>query len=474
MTPTLFGLLTAGLGLAMLWRANTLAMLQLVMLLSLMGGSAALVLGSLGGSTVQPAILALGLLALRCMLPGAGQGQRLEFAIKDSAFLLVFVLYGVAGAFILPRIFAGALTVTPLRPIPNGYIYSTFPLGFSAQNITTAVYMLATLIAGICAHVASQAPASETTIARTAATVAIVHALLGLSGVLLAGTAWTGVLGFFRNGFYAQLDQSLSGFVRMNGIWPEPAVFAAYGFAWLVFVTELWLRDVEPRLTGLAALVLASALLISTSTTAYIGLGAYALLLALRLLLLPGTIPASKALKFVSGALIGLAAILILLAVSARAASAFGDFVATFTVGKASSLSGLQRAFWAKQGLDSFLVSFGLGIGPGSFRSSSTVTAVIGSTGTIGTAAFVLHVLRVFKPLYRTSYARIDDPRRATGVAASWAALVMLIPSSFSAPSPDPGFVWALFGGIALALRPGMASSRPSSTANRLALDAVL
>lgn len=474
MIPTHFGALVAGIAILLLWRSSIVAMLRMTLLFSLMGGSAAIVLSALGGSTIQPAIFALGFLFLKSILPGAGQAQKFQLAAKDLAFLAIFIFYGVAGAFILPNIFAGVINVTPLRPIPNGYIYAAFPLAFSSQNITSAVYLLATFAAAVGGHIASQSEKSEITIAKTAATVCGVHALLGLSSVLLAGTAWVSVLKFFRNGFYAQLDQSFNGFVRMNGIWPEPAVFSAYGFAWLVFTTELWLRNVEPRWTAWGVGLLFSALLISTSTTAYIGLTAYALIIALRILVFPGSVSMRKALVLLSGGMIGLAATLALLAISPDAAASMADFVAKFTVDKASSASALQRSFWAQQGIDAFWASGGLGVGPGSFRSSSIITAIIGSTGLIGSVALLVHLVRVFKPHYKSSYLRVDDSRRAVGVSASWAAIVMLIPSAFSAASPDPGFVWGFFCGFALALRQTMSVPMRRSLSEKQQADAVL
>ncbi|MCC5611743.1 hypothetical protein LC612_34670 [Nostoc sp. CHAB 5834] len=463
MIPTHFGILVAAIAIFLLWRASILSLLQMTLLFSLMGGSAAIILSGLGGSTIQPAIFALGFLFVKSVLPGAGQAQKFEFAVKDLAFLAVFIFYGIAGALILPRIFAGVIDVTPLRPIPDGYIYAAYPLGFSSQNITTAVYLFATFIAALGGHIACQKQNAEVVIAKTAATICAVHALLGLSSVALAGTAWVSVLQFFRNGFYAQLDQAIDGFVRMNGIWPEPAVFSAYGFAWLAFTTELWLRNVEPKWTGPGAAILAFALLISTSTTAYIGLSAYAIIIALRMIFFPVSVSMRKALILLSAGMSGVAAILALLAVSPDTAASFADFVAKFTVDKASSSSALQRGFWAKQGIDAFWATGGLGAGPGSFRSSSIITAIIGSTGLIGVVALLIHLVRVFKPHYKSTYLRVEDQRRAAGVAASWAAVIMLIPAGFSAASPDPGFVWGFFCGFALALRqPTFVPLRPS------------
>lgn len=453
MTPTLFGVLTAALGLLLLWRGSTVAMLQAVMMLSLMGGSAAIVLTSLGGSTVQPAILALAFLVARCLAPQPGQGYWLAQGMRDLAPLILFALYGAIGAFILPRLFAGSIYVTPLRPIPNGYIYAQFPLAFSPQNITSAVYLLSTLLAATCAYVAVRRAPDPAPIARAASVIAMIHAGLGLSSVVLAGTVWTLALKFVRNGYYAQLDQTVDGVARMTGIFPEAAVYASYGFIWLVFTCELWLRGIQPRYTGWGAAALAAALILSTSTTAYVGLGAYGFILFGRMAFAPRAIPLSKGLGLVASGLSALAGLMALAVIDPAIADALAQTGARLTVDKAQSASALQRAFWAKQGLTAFIASYGLGIGPGSFRSSSIALAVLGSTGVIGCAALALHLLRMFKPLARSTWIATHNPVRDTGTAAAWAVLVAMIPASVSAASPDPGFVWGILCGFALGLR---------------------
>jgi len=453
MTPTLFGVLTAALGLLLLWRGSSLAMLQAVMALSLMGGSAAIVLTGLGGSTVQPAILALAFLVVRCLAPQPGQGHRLALGARDLAPLILFALYGAVGAFILPRLFAGSIYVTPLRPIPNGYIFAQYPLAFSPQNVTSAVYLMSTLLAAVCTYVTVRRSPDPAPISRAAGIIAMVHAALGVSSVVLAGTAWTTVLKFVRNGYYAQLDQTVDGMARMTGVFPEAAVYSSYGFIWLVFTCELWLRGLEPRWTGWGAAALATALILSTSTTAYVGLAAYALILLGRMALTPRAIPLSKGLVLIAVGLSALAGVMLLAIVDPAIADALARTGARLTVDKAQSASALQRAFWAKQGLSAFSASHGLGIGPGSFRSSSIALAVLGSTGLIGSVALTLHLLRTFKPLARSTWIATRNPARDAGTAAAWAAVVSLIPASVSAATPDPGFVWGILCGIALGLR---------------------
>lgn len=453
MSLTLFGLIVVLIGGLLLARAGMAAMLAFVMVATLFGGSAAITLPALGGSSIPPANLALLFLILRAILPGPQQMVRLGSALRANGFLIGFALYGVVSAFIMPRLFAGAIAVTPLRPGAVRQLYEAAPLHFSSQNITTAVYLMGTLIAGIGATIGAARPGAAPTIVRTGIAIAIVHALLGFISVIVAGTALETAVEFFRNGNYAQLDQSIAGLSRMNGIWPEASGFAAYGSAWMIFMTELWLRDIERHRTGAAALLLGLALLISTSSTAYVTLGGYGAILLLRIILLPGSIMLGKILAL--GAVAFGAALVILVAITfdAEVLEQFSHIVAVMTVEKTESFSGMQRLYWAMQGLDAFVASAGLGIGAGSFRSSSLIMAIIGSMGLIGVICFVGHVLQGFMPLRASTYVCRITGKTAVGAAASWTALLMLMPAAVASPSPDPGAMWAVFSGLALGLR---------------------
>jgi hypothetical protein len=236
------------------------------------------------------------------------------------------------------------------------------------------------------------------------------------------------------------------------GGWPAP-LRAAVAVTLLVLNTELWLRDAEPRWTGAGAILLATALLLSTSSTAYAGLAIYAAVMTVRLIFMPGSLALRKALILVACGLAALAGILALLVFSPTAADALSALAERLTISKAESASALQRLFWARQGIDAFMTSYGLGIGPGSFRSSSLATAVLGSTGVVGTIALLLHIGRVFRPLSRSTYFAVADPGQRIGAAAAWAAVIPLFPASLSAASPDPGYMWGFICGMALSLR---------------------
>lgn len=452
MQLTIFGVVIIAIGLILLFSASRMAMMLFVLVVTLLGGSAAISLPSLGGSTIPPAHLAIVFLVLRALTPNKAGMAAVGRSIEANFVLIFFVVYGVFGAMILPRLFQSALFVTPLRPNPTRDVFAVEALRFTNQNVTVAVYLLATLFSACGAYILGMDRRAQVALPRTAAIIGAVHAVLGLLSVVLKDQlGW--FFGFFRNGFYAQLDQSVGDIARMNGIFAEPAIYAVYGFTWLVFLTELWLRRIEPRMTGAAAALLGIALLLSTSSTAYIGIVSYGVVLGMRFLFVPNTITTRQSVILVGTGLLALTTALALAAVSPNIGAKIVEVVDKVTVGKIDTESAVQRAFWAKQGIAAFFVSHGLGIGPGSFRSSSLLTAILGSMGVLGSIAFLWHLARAFLPLRRSTWVNGGNNQAAIGAAASWTALIMLIPPSFSAASPDPGILWGAFTGLALGLR---------------------
>lgn len=475
MLPTPFGAIVVLIGLYLLLRGSMAAMLGFVMSCTLFGGSAAIAMPALGGSTIPPAQLSLVFLLLRAVLPGPGQMAELPQAIRRNVFLIIYCLYGIVSAFTLPLLFQDQINVTPLKPGGTKRdLFLTVPLQFTSQNITTPVYMMGTMIAGVGACIAASRPGAERIVIRAGATIAIVHALLGFFSVVADGTPLDYFIRFFRNGNYAQLDQSAGGIARMNGIWPEASGFAAYGSAMMLFSSEMWLRDIRPKFTGFAAAILALALFVSTSSTAYVTLAGYSLVLTMRMLLVPGSIPPKKILALCVTIFLAVTIAVLLVTVSPELFERISRVLATMTVEKSDSASGRQRLFWALQGLDAFRVSWGLGIGAGSFRSSSNLLAILGSLGVIGIVAYFGHLLSVLRPLRRSTWHKPATLREGVGAAASWAAVCMIMPSIVAAPSPDPGIVWGMFTGIALGLRsrreaPWAAAGRPAVRRSHLA-----
>jgi hypothetical protein len=461
MELTIIGAIQVLLGLALFLAGSVEAMFAFLLVTTLFSGSAAIVLGALGsGSSIPPLHFALLFMVMRLLVPGSGQLRATGRAVEANAWLLLFVAYGVIMAFAGPRLFAGQFAFAPLRADASArysshlsFLLATRPFAPSPQNLTSSVYLVGTLVAATVAHVACKAPAGRVTLVRTMAVVGMIHCAFGFASVIGRGTVIEDVLGFFRNGSYAQLTQEVEGISRMSGISTEPSVYAGFGAIWFVFLAECWLRRIEPWLTGAAAMCLGAALLASTSTTAYVALAAWFSLLIVRSLLVPGALPADRALWLAVLALGGVVAGSLVLLWQPQLVERAGLFVQHMLVDKMSSESGIQRRFWALQGYQAFVGTYGIGVGPGSFRSSSLFTAVLGCLGGVGVLALLAQFLIAFKPLRWSTYVPTPDPDMAVAGACAWAMLMALIVAGINAPSCDPGSDFALLSGAALALR---------------------
>ena len=460
MELTFIGAAQVLIGLTLFVAGSVEAMFAFVLCSAMFGGSAAILLPLLGGSSIPPVQFALMFAAMRLLVPGSGQMAAVGRALRANGWLVCFVAYGVMIAFIGPRLFAGQIDVTPLRGRVEAryvstlaYIYWVRPLVFTNQNLTTAVYLIGTLLAGLASYVACGRERGRAVMVRTLAIVGMAHAITGFASVALKGTPAEVVLLVFRNGAYAQLDHSYLGFVRMTGVFPEASTFANYGLVLFVFTFECWLRRIDPRWTGPAAALLGTALALSTSSTAYAGLPAYGAVILLRALLFPGALQADRAL-WISAALLLMvvmgSAVMIL---QPRFADTFGDMIRHMTIDKGESFSAIQRKFWAWQGIDAFLKSGGIGIGPGSFRSSSLATAVLGCTGVIGAVTLSAHLLGAFGPLRQSTWAPVADQALSTAAACGWAMMMGVAMTSISSPTCDPGTDIAMMSGAALGLR---------------------
>jgi hypothetical protein len=470
MELTFIGAVQVLIGLALFVAGSVEAMFAFVLASALFGGSAAILLPLLGGSSIPPVQFALLFAAMRLLVPGAGQMATIGRALRANAWLVGFVAYGVVIAFIAPRLFAGQIDVTPLRGRVEAryvstlaYVYSVRPLAFSPQNLTTAVYLLGTLLAALASYVACGRERGRAVLVRTLAIVGIAHALTGFASIALKGTPAEVVLSVFRNASYAQLDHAYLGFVRMTGLFPEASGYANYALLLFVFAFECWLRRIDPRWTGPAAALLGAALVLSTSSTAYAGLPVYGAVVLLRAVLFPGALPADRALWIAAALVMAVALGSAMMIWQPSFADAFGDMIRHMTVEKGESLSGLQRKFWAWQGIDAFLKSGGIGIGPGSFRSSSLATAVLGCTGVIGAVTLLMHFLRAFGPLRQSTWTPVADTALSTAAACGWAMMMGVATSSISSPSCDPGTDIAVLGGAALALRRQQAARRAAA-----------
>jgi hypothetical protein len=446
------------------WLRGSLIDSVLVMLFfSLFDGGAAF---TVGGSSIQPVAFSMVFLLAHAMLLLPRPGNHLNLGLKTNGFLAFYCLYGAIAAFLLPRLFARTMLVPPMLLNKRNiyYVNLLFP---SSQNITTAGYLLGTLITSVCAGAAAADPKSRRALVKWSVVFAWLQVGFGVAGVVAEKVGLQSFIAFFRNAKYAELDETTGGLVRIAGISPEPSAYGAHAFFWFVLMTEFWLRQVRPKWTGPAAGALLVMIILCTSSTAYFSLAAYGALMLVRWLIAPNGVRPVKLAIVGMGGLSALCLCLGMAAFVPKFAQLIATAISNMTVHKLDSTSGMARAFWVKSGITAFVKSYGIGIGPGSFRSSSLITAILGSTGVIGFAAFAGQVLNIFRPLEAETYRSSPSGDRV-GVAAAWAACVGLFPLAISASGPEPGFAFAILGGLALGWRGLAVAKRPVVSNPRL------
>lgn len=463
MEITIIGFVQIALGLAFLLFGNLRSAFALLLFSALLGGSAALQLPAVGGSSIRPAELALLFVLLRILMPGGGYVGFVPEAVTRNFWLVSFTVFGVASAIVAPRIFSGTIDVFPMSYGESRNLFDTVPLRPTSQNLTAVFYLTGTLAAAIAAYVVCRFAGGIQTLVSAVVVLGWMHVLIGLAATAARDTPADAVFEFFRNGNYAQMDNAYGSFVRIRGIFPEAAAYTKFAFAMFAANAELWYRSIRTRATGAAALALAMTMFFSTSSTAYVGLAGYGLFWVLRVMFFPfpGVERKVKAMLLMLGLLMVCTA-LVMAAVPSLPAAML-DMLQHMTVDKSDSDSGRQRLFWAMQGWYAFQHSYGLGIGPGSFRSSSIVTAMVGSVGIIGTAAFVLYLVSVFQPGRRSTVMATGNLALDQGSAFASAALVSLIPAAVESAQAQPGVLFAIFAGAALAMRQG-AVARPGQS----------
>jgi hypothetical protein len=462
---TYIGIIAAVLGVVLLL-CRRRALFGFVIFCSLFGAAAAVNLSALGNASIPPGYFALAFLIFGVSW-APNTGAHLRTACRLGGPFLVFAGWAAIGAFALPRLFEGAIDLPPMKFKGDESLFFAVPLAPSPRNVTQAVYIVGTCAAMVMATIAARSRAGAwEAIVRVVLICGLLHAGFGVLQLGLDAAGQGALIALVRNGNYGQVDQMTGEFHRIAGLFNETSSFSCYGFFYLVFAAELWMRRIQPRLAGLTALTLASVLLFTTSTSAYVGLAAFALVLIGRIIVTPHLL-ANRLPAIAAFGVILLAGMLLLVLLTPGFVDALTGAITAQTVGKAGSASAVQRTYWARKGFEAFAMSDGLGVGVGSFRSSSFIAAIVGSTGVIGVGAFLLFAARMLRPAASETWdVSWRDGRLQAGIAAGWAAVLGLAPSLVASASADPGLIFGIFAGLTLAWRSERRSSRARSHAH--------
>ncbi len=239
---------------------------------SLLGAAAALFLGASG--QVQPGHLLLAFVvpAVLCRRQALAAALRGLVYPRPGFWLAFATAFGVAGAMLLPRIFAGATEINAIGQSEVGTTVMLTPLAPVGGNMTQTVYLVADLACFVTVVGAGAMRGGVIALAKAMVAYAALNVLFAL---LDLGTYYTGtavLLDPIRNAQYVlHLDEVTSGLKRIAGSFTETASFSAATLGALGFTGTLWLHGRWPLLTGPLAAASVVLLVLSTSSTGLVG-----------------------------------------------------------------------------------------------------------------------------------------------------------------------------------------------------------
>ncbi len=449
MTPTLFALFVCAGGLF----ASGSRALYLQMVFCLFGAAAAIALPALGGATITPAVLFLPFLLARALGERGLGGCLRQVSFPDAGFwLLLLAVWGAISAYFLPRIFAGQVQVLVIdrdAMHPGVFLRPLYPV---SGNLTQSGYALGAL----CAFVGTRALLlRKGRLDHFRDAVLLLAGLNCLAGVVNLAEFYLGlpsVLAYVRTGGYAIFENyELAGLMRVSGTFPEASGFSGFTLPLLAFSATLWLNKVRAGYSGTLALILLFLLLLSTSSTAYVGLTTYLFYLIVVLVwrgLVHGKIPRMGPLIY--GSTLGLMAISSVILYDPGVVTRVAEFFEVTVVNKLQSSSGIERSFWNEQAWSNFLDTYGAGVGLGSARASSFPLVLLSNVGILGMLLFIVFFSKVFFGTPPNGAL----PTAAVPRAARQAVLAALISASVSTAVFDLGVAFYAFAAAATVTPP--------------------
>jgi hypothetical protein len=456
MTVELIGLIALAAGITSIFLGPAF-ITNVFLAFTLLGAAAASVLESLGGTNISPghlllAFLCIKLLTSRDISHAAAQGAVIG---RPGFWLLMTLIYATISAFLMPRLFYGQTEVFLVRALDPHSV----PLAPTMSNLTQSIYLTADFVCFIVLYGYASKPAGRKVLANAAFVCVILNLIFGALDLLTYFTGTTELFAFIRNANYSMLsDTEVAGFKRIVGSFSEASSFAYATNGYLGFSLQLWLLGVRVRLSGAMSLLSLLALVFSTSTTAYVGLGA--LLVFFYLQIVARAMQSNKLtpqmMFFLVGAPILFLILVIAIALNDNSAAYMKSLLDEMVFNKMSTDSGIERSSWNRQGIQNFFDTFGFGVGNGSVRTSSFPIAVLASLGIIGSFLLSMFLISMIFGRNRFGGDPLDNAYRR---AARSACIAWLISASVSGALVDLGLPFFAFAALASS-RPLVAFSR--------------
>lgn len=406
-----------------------------------LSGTAVFMLGA--DPLILPLVVTLGFLGRHgaSLLSKPLREQFLALA-GNEILLLGFAGYCTISGLLFPQLFAGETTIIP----QSG---RAIVLGPGQTSIVQIAYLLLGVWLYLALRQTMLRKGLEFIIAAILvqfgllAGYGMIQALLGVAHVPVS-TAW-----IVNNQGYALLTQErIGGFARVTSVFVEASAYATWATGAAALCYALYINRVLPMLSlGMLALV-GVTLLLSTSSTAYVGLLVVGLFALLYAFLDSDRKRHERGLIVVlAGALLALAALVLVYSAQDGLLAGLRTMIEDMTVRKSMSNSGLERARWAQSAVQNALDTGLLGVGYGAARSSGLVYQLFGTIGVPGLVLFAMAMAALARRVFRRPRTGED------AVVSSGAFALCCTLGAMSASSPDlalPNMFW-VYAAIAAA-----------------------
>lgn len=386
------------------------------------------------------------------------------FNWRRLGLLTAFIVIAMIVTYSAPYLFRGA-------PVMGLNTARLTQLGFGSGNVTQPLYLTMSFLLCIALYMLMLAPTGPAMLATallTGASMAVV------SGLMDMATAGTSLLAPLRTASYAILEGAeVVNTRRVIGFNTEASSFGALSLSFasiLIFVSPAsWLGGRARWLQGGLIIALLTMTILSTSSSAYLGLIMLVLLCLFRLALLlitprTGRDRSRSALSLLA---LVMAVMLATAYVVARPAVLDGPIavVNNTLLEKSSSDSADERSSWNQVSLRGFSATGGYGVGVGSTRTSSWLVAVLSSTGVLGALmlfAFLARGMLIYLP-------HTDRILRFSAIGVRYAFLIVLVPAAVAGTLVDFGIFNAFFFAVMAAAPKLLNAARPPAVRKRAA-----
>jgi hypothetical protein len=389
------------------------------------------------------------------------------FASRRARYGLLAFLGAVILSLCVPMLLNGTSWVPDPRIESSG----TIPLRFGPDNVTQTAYLVFGVLVAIFAAAANCSSAKIFYTLKLYVASSTFAAAWGLFEMWCNVTGHNYPAYIFNTsktesalGFTEVLTMGGDSLARVSSVALEPSVLAEellLGFVVLLVCLGLRHPLLGRKLDYGVLILIAATLLVSTSTTAYIGILVALLMAAISLSRVGKT---SKLLLVMAGALVGAAALV------SSAVPMVGQLMTMMLLNKLGAGStGVDRFQSVALGVQDFLRYPIFGAGWHNVPCWDLVILILANTGIIGLIAFGSFLL----PILRTLWVSTKRKKPVAAVLLSAVVLIVILAEA-AGLTYSTGYVWLVFGlgaGAIVAARnePVLQSERPADVPSRLA-----